>query len=331
MLSKSSKTIKRIVALIGSLLALSLLVTGCSKSAKNSASKPSETASQTASEGTASALDKVKVTGETTTKPALSADWPFKVDQTEVKVLKEGTGAVVGQNATVSVKYYGVNGRDGKNFDGNYGEKNPTIFPLTGVIPGFQKGLAGQKVGSIVLIGVASADGYSEGNPNVGIEAGDTLLFLCQIVDASLSGPSGDSVAQPAGQPVVTDNKGVPEIKVASGAAKPTELLVQPLIKGKGKKVTATSTIIANYRMVDYATGKTLASTYESGPQTGQVSSLVAAWQKGLVGQTVGSRVLIVSPASLAYPNGNAKPKVDPGTDVVFVVDLLYVQEPAAS
>ena len=47
---------------------------------------------------------------------------------------------------------------------------------------------------------------------------------------------------------------------------------------------------------------------------------------KGLTGQTVGSRVLLVIPPADGYPDGNATPSVKPGETLVLVVDLLFAQ-----
>lgn len=74
-----------------------------------------------------------------------------EVDETEVKTLVEGDGEVVAPTATVTVCYLGVNGRTGERFDGNYREGgSPATFSLDGVIQGFSKAIAGQKVGSQV-------------------------------------------------------------------------------------------------------------------------------------------------------------------------------------
>jgi peptidylprolyl isomerase len=47
---------------------------------------------------------------------------------------------------------------------------------------------------------------------------------------------------------------------------------------------------------------------------------------KGLIGQTVGSRVLLVIPPADGYPDGNATPSVKPGENLVILVDLLFTQ-----
>jgi peptidylprolyl isomerase len=110
---------------------------------------------------------------------------PFSVTQTKVQTLKAGDGPVVADTATVSVCYMGVNGRDGTVFDSAYERGAPADFPLTGVVPGFQKAIAGQKVGSTVAVAMTSADGYPDGQPAAGIAQGDSLVFALKILDAS--------------------------------------------------------------------------------------------------------------------------------------------------
>ena len=67
------------------------------------------------------------------------------------------------------------------------------------MVPGFSKGLTGQKQGSRVLIAMPGTDGYdsSGGNPQAGIEVGDTLIFVVDIVAVPLEGPEGDEGRPP--------------------------------------------------------------------------------------------------------------------------------------
>jgi hypothetical protein len=128
----------------------------------------------------------VAVTGPTdTTAPRVNVTAPFSVTQTEVHTLHAGDGPVVAPTATVSVCYMGVNGRDGHVFDSAFERGSPAQFPLDGVVPGFQKAVAGQRVGSTVGVAMTSADGYPDGQPNAGIEKGDTLIFAIKILSGS--------------------------------------------------------------------------------------------------------------------------------------------------
>jgi FKBP-type peptidyl-prolyl cis-trans isomerase len=128
----------------------------------------------------------VAVTGSTdTTSPRVDVQAPFGVTETQVHTLTAGDGPVVANTATVSVCYMGVNGRDGTVFDSAYERGTPADFPLDGVVPGFQKAIAGQKVGSTVAVAMAPADGYPNGQPAAGIQKGDSLVFAIKILDAS--------------------------------------------------------------------------------------------------------------------------------------------------
>jgi hypothetical protein len=132
------------------------------------------------------ATGSVSVTGSTdTTAPRVDVTSPFSVTQTEVHTLHAGNGPVVAPTATVSVCYMGVDGRDGRVFDSAYERGSPTQFPLDGVVPGFQKAIAGQKVGSTVGVAMTSADGYPDGQPSAGIQKGDTLIFAIKVLEAS--------------------------------------------------------------------------------------------------------------------------------------------------
>jgi hypothetical protein len=132
------------------------------------------------------ATGSVAVTGSTdTTAPQVKVEGPFSVTETEVHTLKAGDGPIVAPTATVSVCYMGVNGRDGTVFDSSYERGTPADFPLGGVVPGFQKAIAGQKVGSTVAVAMDPADGYPEGQPSAGIQKGDSLIFAIKILSAS--------------------------------------------------------------------------------------------------------------------------------------------------
>ena len=57
--------------------------------------------------------------------------------------------------------------------------------PPEQVIPGWDKGLVGQTVGSRVMLVIPPSDGYgSAGQSDAGIKGTDTLVFVVDIVDA---------------------------------------------------------------------------------------------------------------------------------------------------
>ena len=151
--------------------------TGCPTQAPGDGGTPEWTLS--------GATGSVAVTGSTDKNaPLITVTQPFSVSETQVQTLHAGDGPVVAPTATVTVCYMGVDGRDGKVFDSAYERGTPAQFPLDGVVPGFQKAIAGQKVGSTVAVAMSPADGYPEGQPQAGIEKGDSLIFAIKILSA---------------------------------------------------------------------------------------------------------------------------------------------------
>lgn len=259
--------------------------------------------------------------------PAVKVDSPWAIDQTRSKVLHAGNGPAVSAGQGVEVNYYGVNGRTGKKFDESFSTGQSIAFNLAQVVPGFSKGLVGQHQGSRVLIAIPGKDGYDQmgGNPQAGIEVGDTLIFVVDLVGVQLSGPEGTAVKPKAGLPTVTDTGGKPQITIPESAP-PNTLQVEPLIKGKGKKVGANDTITFNYLWMRWSDGKVMEQTYGGKPASTQLAGLLPGMAKGLEGQTVGSRVLLVIPPADGYPEGNATPSIKPGETLVILVDLLFTQ-----
>lgn len=103
--------------------------------------------------------------------------------ETEVAVLKQGDGAVVGAGDLVTVQYRGVKWSDGSEFDSSWSrDAAPSQFPTTGVVPGFKMALEGQKVGSQVVVAMPPKDGYGEGEPNDTDLTGETLVFVVDIL-----------------------------------------------------------------------------------------------------------------------------------------------------
>jgi FKBP-type peptidyl-prolyl cis-trans isomerase len=99
-----------------------------------------------------------------------------------VQPLIEGDGAKVTKDQTVTVQYAGCL-LDGTSFDSSWSRGAPTSFPLNGVIPGWTNGIAGQKVGSQVLLVVPADQGYGD-QANGAIPANSTLVFVVDILEA---------------------------------------------------------------------------------------------------------------------------------------------------
>jgi peptidylprolyl isomerase len=148
---------------------------------------------------------------------------------------------------------------------------------------------------------------------------------------------SGTQVSDGGGTlPTVTATPGsAPVIKIPSSGKPPSPLVAKTLIKGSGAAVSKGQTVVAQYVGVIWRTGKVFDASWTRGQPFGFTigatpSQVIPGWDKGLVGQTVGSRVMLVIPSADGYgKTGNTQAGIK-GTDtLVFVVDILGAITPA--
>jgi peptidylprolyl isomerase len=292
---------------------------------------PTASATAPSAPGKIGDLNDIKVAGSG--KPTVDVPVPFSVAKTTKRILKDGTGKAVATGQRLTIDYVGVNGKDGKTFDTSFGKPNPVTFTLgdKNLIKGMVTGLAGVKVGSRVLLAIPSVDGYgTAGAPDAGIGPTDTLLFVVDVKSATtpLTRAAGTAVAPKAGLPTVALDSatGKPTITVPKSAA-PTSLVVQPLITGKGAKVVKGQTITVHYTGVIWASGKEFDSSWTTGAAASfaiGTGNVIPGWDKGLVGQTIGSQVLLAIPPVDGYGAAGEPNAGISGTDtLVFVVDIL--------
>ena len=99
----------------------------------------------------------------------------------QYEVLKTGAGPQPQPADSVSTHYRGTH-VDGTEFDGTDPKGEPAIFPLRGVVPGWQEAIVMMKVGSKWRLFVPPALAYGEeGSPPV-IEPNEVLVFEIELL-----------------------------------------------------------------------------------------------------------------------------------------------------
>jgi peptidylprolyl isomerase len=83
--------------------------------------------------------------------------------------------------STVTVDYVGVACTTGKTFGSSFGSQ-PLTISLTSVIPGWQRGIPGMRVGGVRVLGIPSRLGYgAAGTPDGSVGANEPLWFLVKL------------------------------------------------------------------------------------------------------------------------------------------------------
>jgi peptidylprolyl isomerase len=154
-----------------------LAIAGCG------GSDDSSTESSAAAESTATTNE----SSAEKTKPKVTVPKGAPPKQLEVKDLEEGTGAEAKAGDEVTVQYVGVNYKNGKEFDSSWSRSEP--FPLTlgagSVIPGWEQGIEGMKVGGRRELIIPPELAYGETGYPPSIAPNETLVFVIDLLEVS--------------------------------------------------------------------------------------------------------------------------------------------------
>lgn len=261
--------------------------------------------------------------------PSVTVAEGFETDSTDVRVLNEGNGVAVEDGDLVKVNYVAVNGRTGEQFDNSFTADKPMTVPLQegSVLPGFVKGLTGQKIGSRVLVAIPPRDGFGQAQEALGIQADDSMVFLFDLVAKVPDQAEGDAQDLPDDVPEIVEEDGRPSgFEPTDDTAEDVqEAQAYVAVEGEGDPIEEGQSITAQYVGQVYPDGEVFDESWSGGsPATFQIGQLVQCWQDLIPGQTLGSRVVLVCPADTAYgddpPEGGA---IEAGDTLIFAIDLL--------
>ncbi|GEN80449.1 FKBP-type peptidyl-prolyl cis-trans isomerase [Actinotalea fermentans] len=316
--------------MLAAVLAATLLLAACGNEADSgdAAESPTPTATTTSeptgeqppSAADLAALAAVAVEGPLGSAPTVTFDAPFEVSAPVARVDTPGAGEPITDGQLLRVHYMLVDGSTGEPAGSTWDVGAPQAFLLgdPNMPAAMNDVLAEQNVGVRFLLAVPGTPGTD------GAEGTPSTVFVFEVVGAVPGRAAGTAVAPPAGLPTVTlAEDGSPSIEVGD-ATEPTELVAQTLIEGTGPAVQTGQVLTLQYTGWLWD-GTTFDSSWENGAPfqtTIGAGRVIAGWDQGLVGKTVGSQVLLVIPSDLGYgPDGNGSIPGD--ATLIFVVDIL--------
>jgi peptidylprolyl isomerase len=164
--------VKRLMLILVSCLALA--VAGCGGSSDSSTGS---------SESTAAASTESTPTAKKT-KPKVTVPKGAPPKKLEIKELEEGTGATAEAGDQVTVQYVGVGYESGKEFDSSWSRNEPFAFGLGAgqVIPGWDQGVEGMKVGGRRELIIPPELAYGPAGSPPAIGPNETLIFVIDLL-----------------------------------------------------------------------------------------------------------------------------------------------------
>jgi peptidylprolyl isomerase len=123
------------------------------------------------------------------------------------------------------------------------------------------------------------------------------------------------------------DLKNKPEVKIPKGDA-PKKLVVEDIVKGKGKTAKAGANVTVQYVGVLFDGGTQFDASWDRGePFQFQLGAgmVIPGWDEGVEGMKVGGRRKLIIPSDKAYGPTGQPPDIPPDATLVFVIDLQRV------
>jgi len=266
----------------------------------------------------------VTAKGKLGEKPTISFNTPMTVSDGSYVVLQKGDGDVIEEGDRVCAQGIALNVKDGTELMDTWTKNTPDCslkVDSKTLSSTYYNQIKGAKINTTIGFGVNAQD-----------SSGYSYILAMTFVSKSkdLEKATGEEVKDvPANLPKVTRAKnGEPSIDM-NGQGSVDSLISQTLIKGNGAKLTDKNTVVVKY--TGWLTnGKQFDSSWDRdstidadlfSDSSGQ-HQVIEGWQKGLVGQTVGSQVLLVIPPDQAYGDKEQGP-IPANSTLVFVIDIL--------
>ena len=257
-------------------------------------------------------------------KPTISFNTPMTVSDGSYVELQKGDGDVIEEGDRVCAQGIALNVKDGTELMDTWTKNTPDCslkVDSKTLSSTYYNQIKGAKINTTIGFGVNAQD-----------SSGYSYILAMTFVSKSkdLEKATGEEVKDvPANLPKVTRAKnGEPSIDM-NGQGSVDSLISQTLIKGNGAKLTDKNTVVVKY--TGWLTnGKQFDSSWDRdstidadlfSDSSGQ-HQVIEGWQKGLVGQTVGSQVLLVIPPDQAYGDKEQGP-IPANSTLVFVIDIL--------
>jgi peptidylprolyl isomerase len=278
------------------------------------------------------ALDAVSITGDVGKEPQV--DWKGKMtaDDVQTTTVTHGDGDTVNHGDLVSAQLWIGNGYSQQKAYSTYDQGGAQTLTINDQLtPVIADAITGSTIGSRIAVTAPADKLFGEsGNPQLNISNKDPVLVVIDLISKPtppLKGPKGKAQPAPSWAPkLVTKGDTVTSLDFSKTPKPDGKLRSAVLIQGTGKKVQKGQTITVDYLGQVYGGKAPFDESYSKEPAsfgigTGQV---IAGWDKTLIGQKVGSRLVLAIPPEDGYGKQGQPDAGIKGTDTLyFVVDIL--------
>ena len=300
-----------------------LLLVGCATGSEPEASEtPEAAACLDVPSGDLS--DGVEVTGEFGQAPEAEFSTPLEADELQRTVAIEGDGdeTVAGDDVAAIVSAFsGTTGERVSSQPASLTAGDETLYEA------FLAGIDCVAVGSRTVTVAPAASLYgAEGNEGVGVAPDETVVIVMDVQEIVVPEPLPTPSEWTENVPEVQFNGEEPPTVTIPDTEPSTELELAVLEEGDGAEVQEGDTVTLQYQGLNWETKEIFDQSYGRGSATFATGDVSPGFGAALVGQTVGTQLIVTIPPALGYGE-EANPEVPlAGQTLVFVVEIEDTQ-----
>jgi len=237
-------------------------------------------------------------------------------------VVLEAEGDVVASGDSISTGFAMYNGTTGEEISNSIAEGQAAELVVSNeqILAGLVNVLQCSTVGSRVVAVIPPSDVWGEqGYADLGVGGEDSVVMVADVVD----------IVRPPETVEWTEN--VPEVKLGDAPVvtlpegeAPAELVLDVIDEGDGAVVKAADQVTLDYQGTSWQTREVFDQSYGKQPITLAANGFVKGFTAALVGQKVGSTLLVSIPPECAYGAAPAAHQLG-GQSLVFLIAIRDV------
>lgn len=294
--------------------AAALVLAGCAGGSEPDA--PETTAAADCMDLSSGSLsDGVTVEGDFGTVPTATFTTPLQADELERTVLVEGDGDDTASGEVVNAIVSAFSGTSGAQL---FSQPATIKAGDEAVFEAFRAGIDCVPTGSRTVTVAPAATLYGEqGNATIGVAPGETVII---VVD----------VQEPLKPAEWTDD--VPEVEFGAEGESPTvtlpstppsaEFQLKVLEEGDGDEVQTGDNVTLDYQGTSWDTGEVFDQSYGNEPAQFPTDQVIQGFGAALVGQKVGTKLIVTIPPQYAYGTEQSEQNPLGGQTLVFLVEI---------
>ena len=274
--------------------------------------------------------------------PAVEFDIPLVSEGDQAQVLGGEGGERAAEGDIVDADYVVFSGKTGSLISSSYeasDQGQPPATPLRLSVGGesvladaIACGAPGASI--VVTTTIASLFGPNASSPELDIAPADTAVVVLGVSDVHPGRAEGSARPGQEGMPAIAlAPDGRPGVTFP-GTPAPEGLTVMESIRGTGEEVAEGDRLLVHYTGIVWETEEVFDSSWEKGAPavfTIDDENLIPGFVDAVVGQPIGSQVVVSIPQELGYDDPATRPaSIGEGEHLLFVIDILDRLEPAA-